>query len=58
MDYSSDSDSDFIENSDMTDLKECWEEIKKSELNYSKYNFNIVKMRYEINFRKKFNCKN
>ena len=41
-----------LENSDMTDLKECWTEIKKSELNYSIYNFNTVKIRSEIYFAK------
>ena len=54
--YFSDSDlsldSELLGNSDMTDLTDCWEEIKKSELNYSKYNFNIVKIRTEIYFSK------
>ena len=51
--YNSDSDiffiSDFSQNSNMI---ECFEEIKKSELNYSKYNFNTVKLRNEIYFTK------
>ena len=39
-------------NSDLTDLNNCLEEIKKSELNFSEYNFNTVKIRSEIYFTK------
>ena len=50
------SDSDIINtniiNSDITDLIECWKEVYHSELNYSKYNFNTVKIRTEIYFMK------
>ena len=41
-----------IINSDLTDLIECWREEKQSDLNYSKYNFNTVKIRTEIYFMK------
>ena len=41
-----------IANSEMTDLVECWKERKQSELNYSKYNFDTVKIRTEIYFMK------
>ena len=40
------------EYSSITDLMNCHKEIKKSELNYSKYNFNTVKIRKEIYFTK------
>ena len=43
---------EILDNENITYEKECWKEKYKSELNYSEYNFNIVKLRRGIYYIK------